>query len=412
MLNQTQQQAAICHECDLRLYIGEIRAGEKAACPRCSNVITRFHRDPIDRILVFSVTALICLFLSCIFNFISLGLQGQAVDISLFGAVSMLLYLGEWGLSLVLLVVVLILPVVIALMLGLLAVTIKLRQVSRVTIWLLRILDTLRFWNMAEIFFLGVLISMVKAMSLAEISFGISFYTYGLFSSFLVAALLHVDQFQLAQLIKTPAPGRDILIDAEEDEEPKVACHHCATVQKADRRRCSFCHSGLHRRKPKSLQRTWLFLITALVLYLPANLWPIMITVSLGETEPNTILSGVLELWEDGSYPIAIIIFVASVMVPIAKFFILFALCLSEQFHRFAKPQSKVMLYRVTEFIGRWSMVDVFVVAFLAALVQLGTVMTVYPGPAALAFAGMVVATMLASASFDPRLLWESDEQS
>jgi len=144
------------------------------------------------------------------------------------------------------------------------------------------------------------------------------------------------------------------------------------------------------------------------VLYIPANILPIMRTRFLGEETGNTILGGVLVLWEHGSYPIAAVIFIASIVVPLGKMIVLGYLCLSVQFHSSYSPVQRTRLYRVTEIVGRWSMVDVFVVAILVALIQLGNVMSIYPGMAALAFAVMVITTMIAAIAFDPRLLWMS----
>jgi len=163
----------------------------------------------------------------------------------------------------------------------------------------------------------------------------------------------------------------------------------------------------VHVRNVNSIQRAWAYLITAMVLYIPANLLPIMTTTLLGKDSSNTILSGVVALWEHGSYPIAIVIFVASVLIPIGKLFVLAWLCFMVQSESQMLLRERTLLYRVTEFIGRWSMIDVFVVAILVSLVHLGNLMTIYPGPAALSFAGMVVATMLAATSFDPRLIWD-----
>lgn len=131
-----------------------------------------------------------------------------------------------------------------------------------------------------------------------------------------------------------------------------------------------------------------------------------MHTEILGKVSENTILSGVVKLWEHESYPIAIVIFVASVLVPLAKILILAWLCLSVQLGSSFVVSQKTKLYRITEFVGRWSMIDVFVVGILVALIQLGNVMSILPGAAALAFAVMVVASMLAAMAFDPRLLW------
>jgi paraquat-inducible protein A len=163
----------------------------------------------------------------------------------------------------------------------------------------------------------------------------------------------------------------------------------------------------IHVRNVNSVQRAWAYLITAMVLYIPANTLPIMTTTLLGKTSSNTILSGVVELWEYGSYPIAMVIFIASVLIPLAKLFVLALLCIMVQRQSPKLLRERTLLYRITEFIGRGSMIDIFVVAILVSLVHLGNLMTIYPGPAALSFAIMVVATMLAANSFDPRLIWD-----
>ncbi len=154
------------------------------------------------------------------------------------------------------------------------------------------------------------------------------------------------------------------------------------------------------------MQKTWAWLTTAAILYFPANFLPITYTLHLGREIESTILGGVVLLWEHGDEPIALIIFIASVLVPLGKIIVLTWMCLSVHLgSRFALRQ-KTRLYRVMEYTGRWSMIDVFVVGILVALVQVGNILTIRPGVAAVAFAGVVVTTMLASLSFDPRLLW------
>lgn len=186
-----------------------------------------------------------------------------------------------------------------------------------------------------------------------------------------------------------------------------LLCHHCGKTQSIEHRYCELCGARVHVRNVNSIQRTWAFLVTAIVLYLPANILPIMSTTLLGKTTSNTILSGVVTLWEHGSYPIALLIFIASILVPIAKLLVLIWLCILVQKSSPLMLKQRTVLYRVTEFIGRWSMVDVFVVAVLVSLIQMGNLMSIYPGPAALSFAGMVISTMLAANSFDPRLIWD-----
>lgn len=185
-------------------------------------------------------------------------------------------------------------------------------------------------------------------------------------------------------------------------------CTVCTAVAPLDAIICDGCGARLHAGWDDSIQETWAWLITSVILYVPANFLPIMHTTFLGKSTENTILGGVVTLWEHGSYPIALIIFVASVLVPISKILILTWLCLSVQMGSTLALAQKARLYRVTEFVGRWSMVDVFVVGILVALIQLGNIMTILPGPAALTFAAMVAATMIAATAFDPRLIWQS----
>ena len=162
----------------------------------------------------------------------------------------------------------------------------------------------------------------------------------------------------------------------------------------------------MHAGWSDSIQKTWAWLITAAMLYFPANFLPITYTRIFGREVESTLLGGVVTLWEHGDKPIAVIIFVASILVPLGKMTVLSWLCLSVQLgSNFALTQ-KTKLYRVADFVGRWSMIDVFVVGILVALVQVGNILTIRPGVAAVAFAAMVVTTMLASLSFDPRLLW------
>lgn len=190
--------------------------------------------------------------------------------------------------------------------------------------------------------------------------------------------------------------------------EHKLAmCSACSLVSLVAIEKCPRCHTALALRKKDSIQRTIALLITAFLLYIPANILPIMTTTLLGSGSSDTILSGVAVFWSHGDYPIALIIFIASIVIPLAKLFSLSWLCFSVVSKRQLRPIQRTRLFRMTEFIGRWSMVDVFVVAILVALVQLGNVMTIQPGPAAIAFATVVIVTMFAAMSFDPRLIWD-----
>ena len=161
-------------------------------------------------------------------------------------------------------------------------------------------------------------------------------------------------------------------------------------------------------RKPHSLSRTWAFLVAAIILYVPANLLPVMHTEWLTGSQDDTILSGVVYLWQSGSWPLAFVVFVASISVPLVKIVSLAWLAASVQRGSAWRPRTRARLYRVVELIGRWSMLDIYVTAILVALVQAKALAKIDAGPGALAFAAVVVLTMLAAMSFDPRLIWDS----
>ena len=170
---------------------------------------------------------------------------------------------------------------------------------------------------------------------------------------------------------------------------------------------CARCGSMLHARKPDSIARTWALLIAAYALYAPANLLPILATQSIGSETSDTILGGAVRLWLDGAWPLALVIVVASFAVPLIKLFALTWLLLATQGLGPGSPRRMTKLYRVIDLIGRWSMVDIYVCALLVGLVQFHPFATVTPGPGAIAFTAVVVLTMFASRSFDPRLLWD-----
>lgn len=189
------------------------------------------------------------------------------------------------------------------------------------------------------------------------------------------------------------------------------ACKVCQLVsRRADTSlsaNCPRCGTELHFRKPGSVPRCWALLLAAYILYIPANLLTIMETGSLFSYRKDTIISGVVHLWKTGSWVIAVIVFIASVTIPLLKLISLTLLLISVQRRSKWRPKQRTRLFRLIEFVGRWSMLDIYVVTLLAALVQMGVMATVKAGPGAVAFGAVVVLTMLASMQFDPRLIWD-----
>jgi len=191
-----------------------------------------------------------------------------------------------------------------------------------------------------------------------------------------------------------------------------VCCHTCRLlsrpVDQAAPGHCPRCGGGLAVRHHGSIQYTWALVVAAAICYIPANVLPVLNTTALGSVDSDTIMGGVVLLYETGSWPLALVVLVASVMVPIGKLVALVYLLLSVQRGSPASPRERTRLYRMVRFIGRWSMLDVFVDTFTVALVQLQPLMSVDPGPGVLFFAAVVVLTMIAAETFDQRLVWDA----
>ena len=193
-----------------------------------------------------------------------------------------------------------------------------------------------------------------------------------------------------------------------------LICAECHELNRqdaeADEQTCTRCGAWVHARRPDSLMRTWALLLTSAILYIPANLLPIMTISSLGQGSPSTIMAGVIELVQHGMIPIAAVVFIASILVPTFKLVGIALLLFSVQRRQPLSARQRIIMYRFIEFIGRWSMLDIFVIAILVAVVNFGRIASVEANLGAVAFASVVILTMLAAVTFDPRLIWDNTE--
>ncbi|VVO00043.1 paraquat-inducible protein A [Pseudomonas fluorescens] len=193
-----------------------------------------------------------------------------------------------------------------------------------------------------------------------------------------------------------------------------LVCMECHELNRqepnSDEQTCTRCGALVHARRPNSVVRTWALLVTAAILYIPANLLPIMTVSSLGQGAPSTIMSGVIELVQHGMFPIAAVVFIASILVPTFKLVGIALLLFSVQRHQPLSARQRIIMYRFIEFIGRWSMLDIFVIAILVALVSFGRLASIEANLGAVAFSSVVILTMLAAVTFDPRLIWDNTE--
>lgn len=190
-----------------------------------------------------------------------------------------------------------------------------------------------------------------------------------------------------------------------------IECHELNRQDPdSDEQVCTRCGALVHARRPNSVMRTWALLITAAILYIPANVLPIMTVSSLGQGDPSTIMSGVIQLVQHGMFPIAAVVFIASILVPTFKLVGIGLLLFSVQRHQPLSARQRIIMYRFIEFIGRWSMLDIFVIAILVAVVNFGRLANIEANLGAVAFSSVVILTMLAAVTFDPRLIWDNTE--
>ena len=194
-----------------------------------------------------------------------------------------------------------------------------------------------------------------------------------------------------------------------------MSCHRCHQLNRASHAghdiACARCGAAVHYRKPDSIARAWALLIAATILYFPANVLYVTETSALTGVQRDTILSGVIYLWTSGSWPVAVLIFIASIVVPLAKIIALALLLVTTQRRSTWRMLDRARLYRLVELVGRWSMVDIYVIGILVTLVQLGALANIVAGPGAIAFGAVVVLTMFAAEAFDPRLIWDAGEE-
>lgn len=413
-----------CEECGLVVELPHIADGQKARCHRCHHTLYTQISMPFQRPFAYGIACLIMLILSVSFPFMSFSVQGAKQSITLMHAVEMLKHFENSLLAILLLLTVVVLPAAyITAMLYLYRKASRLRDIDltgrdmRLTKRLFRWIARVEPWLMVDVFLIGVLVSLIKIASLADVGLGMSFWAFCAYTLLVVKCVSMVDRTWLWQQLIPMQRLTGVKAGDTHLTGNHVGCHTCSQLNPMPttaHAKCSRCGSVLHLYNPnRSLQRAWALLITAMVFYIPANLFPIMYTVSLGFSEGSTIMGGVVLLWQLGSYPIAMVIFLASVVIPLAKIFSLFWLFFRARRspdRSSKKAIQRLRLYRMTELIGRWSMIDIFVVAILVALVQLQNLMAIFPGPAALSFAAVVVFTMLSAMSFDPRIFWSSPD--
>jgi paraquat-inducible protein A len=406
----TRPQLRECPGCGLLQTVPALTPGTTAQCARCPTILRRVGAHRLEHLAALTVAALVLLAVMCASALMSVETAGIRHVADLFSGPQELVRQNMAPLAAVVLFVTVLAP--FGKLLGTLYVLIRAHErnppphLRRV----FALAEKLRPWSMIEVFVLGVFVAYVKLGGLVAIGLQTGVYALLALTVVLVWADAALDREKVwERLDRTDGP------DLRPDAAPRpiaraVGCETCGLVSlpSAHDARCPRCDSQLHPRRPNSVARTWALVIAAAILYVPANYYPVLTIVQLGADQPSTIIGGVEELIDTREYPLAALVFFASIAVPVLKLVGLSVMLTATQTGRVGWLRDRTRLYHVVRFIGRWSMIDIFMESLLGALVTFGAVITIQPGVGALAFCAVVVLTMFAAETFDPRLMWDA----
>jgi paraquat-inducible protein A len=404
-----KQHYVLCSHCDLVIELSNIPIGHKAVCPRCNTTLAKNNDNMKFSATMYAVCSLIMILVACGFIFIDIRIVGNFIGISLIDIPKTLFFDKYSYISALFILFVLFFPIlnlsIIVLLCSKLRVT-KYRKRD-----LLIVYEKFQHWCMPEIFLTGILVSFVKLMSYGSIGVTGTFWAFCLFVFFYIKSLV---------IFSPETIWNEIHRSNFATDTPKVGktgicqnlklCKCCEAILPVHYVKCPRCKQKSKIRDLDKIQWTLALLVTSLILYIPANLFGIMITVVFGSSSTSTIMDGVIYMWQAGDIPVALVIFIASVVIPILKIISLswlcyFALAVKRKNKRNCLKMKK--LYTAVEFIGKWSMIDIFVVAVICSLVRNQQMMGVYPDIGVIFFATVVIITMIASQKFDPRLIWD-----
>jgi paraquat-inducible protein A len=409
-----------CHECDLLQRETVLADGGSARCRRCGAVLYRTSPPSLDWTLALTLAAMVLFAVANFYPIVGLSVNGNLVETTLFGAARILYLDGMWPLAGLVFVTTLLMPLLDMAAVLYILLPLWMGRTPRRPDVVLRLLRRVSPWGMIEVLILGMLVALVKLAAIASVVPGIALWAFGAVMLLLAAASAGFDTHDIWARIDSTHGGdiartRGVGAQARTAERAGLlVCHDCGLLSRpaahSHEGRCPRCGAQLHFRKPGSIARTWAFLIAAMVLYIPANVLPVMDTSSLFGAQKDTILSGVVYLWISGSWPLAVLVFIASIAVPMLKIISLTFLVLTAQLRWRWLPERRTRIYRLVELVGRWSMLDIYVITILVALVQFSALATIMAGPGAIAFGAVVVLTMFGAMSFDPRLIWDALE--
>lgn len=393
-----QISVRLCQGCELPIDNVPLEKGLSALCPRCGTKLYKGGVPSLSGNLAIAVTCLLLFIPSHFFDFISIRLFGVMIPATLPNGIWALIQEGFPLLAVLIFFCSSIAPLILAVAVISAHVSLKRRAFKALKLSL-SVIQHIKSWAMIDVFLVSVAISCFKLQDYSDIFIGTGLYGLVLLQ---LATVLLVTRVRVYQYWEVYLPESSLNLGKKQ-----LHCHTCHLSQ-PDGEHCSRCHSPIHHRKPHSIQKTWAYLIAASVAIFPANLMPISILLTNGQRLEDTIFSGVASLVNSGMTGIAIIIFVASIVVPVCKILGLSYILLAIKFKRQILHKQRMYIFFLIKWIGRWSMMDLFVISIMMTLLDRGQILDFTPGLGAIAFGLVVVLTMLATESLDPRLIWDN----
>jgi paraquat-inducible protein A len=400
-----------CQHCGQLQVLPPMPPATRAVCLRCDAVLRHSQYDPIGVPLALNITALVLFMVAAGSVLLTVSRAGQIHLADLFTGPVGLEQTGWWELSAVVLFTTFAAPLAKVVAMTTVLLGVRLRLPSGAMRALFAWVERLRPWSMIEVYLLAVFVAYVRLGALARIGLGPAVYALAALMLTMVVADATLDAEVVWEALDRRRTHfvRPVRHGWQPGVPWRLGCDTCRfVVRTIPGELCPRCGFRLRARKPNSIARTWALGLAALLLYIPANTYPVLTFTELGATQPSTILGGVRELLQAGMWPLAALVFFASVVVPGLKVLGLTLLLLTTHARSRRCLVDRTRLYRVIDHIGRWSMIDIFMGSILVALLQFGAIVTVVPGPGALAFASVVILTMLAARTFDPRLMWDA----
>ena len=407
-----------CPDCDLLLQKAAAPTGYSVVCPRCGKTLSRSSAASISKVLALSIAGLL-LYLPAmllpLMTFKSFGFSGSA---NILESILNFYRNDYYFVALMVLLSAVVFPLILLTTIFYITYQLQRKKYPSAVRSLFRLHLHLEEWAMIEVYLLGILVTIIKMSGTSSIDYHSGILCFSCLVLITLAISTIVDRDLFWQTIEDEGRGKKTEILPEQPrEEPQTAaekglilchtCHKLSPVSLAGTG-CPRCQAILHQRKPHSVARTWALVITSAIFLAPANLLPIMEVNFLGIPDRSTIVDGIIHFLQDGSYFIGLIILTASILVPVFKIVGLLILLRSTRPGHDHFLVQKAKLYRFIAFVGRWSMLDIFVIALLSVLVDYGFFTSIHTAPAATYFAFVVAATMFAAMTFDPRIIWDT----